>query len=792
MKNIKLLAIFIVLTLSLTILFSACEKAGEETTAPEITDAPTEPADVTTATPETTAEKVTTAPETTVEETTEAPHIHSFGAWNTVKVASCTEEGLNERVCSCGEKETETVAKIAHIDGEWIEDKVSTCTETGSKHLECAVCKTSIKTESIPALGHKDGEWIIDKEATANTDGSKHLECSVCKATIKTEVIPATPHTPGEWIVDKESTCTETGSRHRVCTKCGETVDTEIISVKSHTEVIDKTKAATCIESGLTEGKHCSVCNTVIKAQEVIPAKGHTEVIDNVKDATCTESGLAEGKHCAVCNTVIKAQEVIPAKGHTEVIDNIKDATCTESGLTEGRHCSVCNIVIKAQEIIREKGHTESDWIVDKEATTSSVGSKHIACSVCGVTLKTEEIPVIELPKVDYTVIVLDGMGFPMEGVEVSFMNGNHEAAKVSTNKDGKATAKLTSGEYSVEVASSDEYFASAKTYTVNDAAPLLEIKLVAWAQNPEMVYPGEIETDTVLAGVYNVTLGSVRVPVEKGKIRYLFFTPTEGAIYHIYTDSDKVEVGYYGGSFFVSANNTGNVDENGVLIHEFLHSSVGSKVVFGLTSTSASVDECTLTIVKAEDIEIKDVERPWEQFVPTQVPDKKVETPKGNMKYVPIEINYSTMQGIKEIQVVYNEKDGYYHLHTVNGPVLYVRITQSTKYLDSLKTIALVTNIGKMFYDENGKFIKKESYVDAIHIDTITFPNNKNPYYSKVADSKYGVVPLTEELIYILKNAGEIDWYKKGSPDYIFDNNTIPVDVMPQNAWLFACVYFE
>jgi hypothetical protein len=96
------------------------------------------------------------------------------------------------------------------------------------------------------------------------------------------------------------------------------------------------------------------------------------------------------------------------------------------------------------------------------------------------------------------------------------------------------------------------------------------------------------------------------------------------------------------------------------------------------------------------------------------------------------------------------------------------------------------------MFYDENGKFIKKESYVDAIHIDTITFPNNKNPYYSKVADSKYGVVPLTEELIYILKNAGEIDWYKKGSPDYIFDNNTIPVDVMPQNAWLFACVYFE
>ncbi len=161
-------------------------------------------------------------------------------------------------------------------------------------------------------------------------------------------------------------------------------------------------------------------------------------------------------------------------------------------------------------------------------------------------------------------------------------------------------------------------------------------------------------------------------------------------------------------------------------------------------------------------------------------------------MKYVPIEINFSTMQGTKEIQVVYNEKDGYYHLHKAYGPILYVRITQSTKYLDPLKTIASLTNIGKAFYDETGELIKKESYVDAIYIDKRLQPNNNNRYYSDVADKKYGVVPLTEELIYILKNAGESDWYKKGSPDYIFDNATIPVDVMPQNAWLFACVYFE
>ena len=55
--------------------------------------------------------------------------------------------------------------------------------------------------------------------------------------------------------------------------------------------------------------------------QEVIPATGHTEVIDAAKAATCTETGLTEGKHCSVCEKVLEKQEVVPAKGHTEVID---------------------------------------------------------------------------------------------------------------------------------------------------------------------------------------------------------------------------------------------------------------------------------------------------------------------------------------------------------------------------------------------------------------------------------------------------------------------------------------
>lgn len=52
-----------------------------------------------------------------------------------------------------------------------------------------------------------------------------------------------------------------------------------------HTEVVDKAVEPTCTETGLTEGKHCSVCNAVLVEQEVVPALGFT-VSGSVAGAT--------------------------------------------------------------------------------------------------------------------------------------------------------------------------------------------------------------------------------------------------------------------------------------------------------------------------------------------------------------------------------------------------------------------------------------------------------------------------------------------------------------------------
>ncbi len=156
-----------------------------------------------------------------------------------------------------------------------------------------------------------------------------------------------------------------------------------------HFEVIDEAVEATCTESGLTEGKHCFVCNAVIVAQEVVEPLGHTAVIDAAIYPTCTESGLTEGKHCSVCDEVILAQEIIPMAEHTLVIDAAVASTCTSTGLTEGKHCSDCGEIIVPQQTTPMKEHSYIVTIVDPICTEGGYSS--YLCRDCGHTYISDE-----------------------------------------------------------------------------------------------------------------------------------------------------------------------------------------------------------------------------------------------------------------------------------------------------------------------------------------------------------------------------------------------------------------
>ncbi len=154
--------------------------------------------------------------------------------------------------------------------------------------------------------------------------------------------------------------------------------------------VIDEAVAPTCTTTGLTEGKHCSVCNEVLVAQEEVSALGHDEIAHEAQAATCTEIGWNAYVTCSRCDYT--TYEELEATGHTEVIDAAVAPTCTATGLTEGKHCSVCDEVLVAQQTVEALGHALVD-VDGKEATCTEAGyTAYQACSRCDHTVGKETI----------------------------------------------------------------------------------------------------------------------------------------------------------------------------------------------------------------------------------------------------------------------------------------------------------------------------------------------------------------------------------------------------------------
>ena len=270
---------------------------------------------------------------------------HTYGSAVITKQPTCTSEGTKTKTCTqCGATVTETIAKLSHS---YITTVVApTCTADGYTLHKCSVCGTSYKDNTTKATGHSYGNSVVTKQPTCTSEGTAIKTCTKCNATV-TETIPKTSHKYADTVV--APTCTTDGYTLHKCSVCGASYKDNTTKATGHSygnSVV--TKQPTCTADG-TAIKTCTKCNATVT--EKLPAKGHTAVTDKGYPATCTTAGKTDGSHCSVCNTVIKAQTVINATGHKSsgwIVD--KAASIGVKG-SKHKECTVCKKVLETAEI---------------------------------------------------------------------------------------------------------------------------------------------------------------------------------------------------------------------------------------------------------------------------------------------------------------------------------------------------------------------------------------------------------------------------------------------------------
>ena len=307
--------------------------------------------------------------------------------------ATCTTPGKTEGShcsrCDAVLTAQETVPALGHSYGSYVTTTSPTCTATGIETAACTRCGAET-TRTIAALGHSPVTDPAVPATCTETGLTAGSHCSRCETDIKAQQeIPALGHSWGAYIETTPATCTEAGEETSTCSRCQAT-RTRSVDALGHSPVTDPAVPATCTETGLTEGSHCSRCDVILTVQQEIPALGHSwgEYVQTIAPG-CTTAG-EETSTCSRCQAT--QTRSVDALGHSPVTDPAVPATCTETGLTEGSHCSRCNTILTVQETVPALGHDWGAYIETTPATCTETGIETSTCSRCQAT-RTRSIP---------------------------------------------------------------------------------------------------------------------------------------------------------------------------------------------------------------------------------------------------------------------------------------------------------------------------------------------------------------------------------------------------------------
>lgn len=378
--------------------------------------------------------------------------------------------------------------------------------------------------------------------------------------------------------------------------------------------------------------------------------------------------------------------------------------------------------------------------------------------------------------EMEYKVTVVDAQGTPFTtGVIVRFLQDGQQAAMQPIDATGAAAKTLAAGEYTVELmftGNEDEYYYNKEGLVLTAQAPELTVTLTynMAAEPVKLVAQGE-EVDA-----YPVTDGSTRVSLVPGRRNYFLYTPTQAGTFAFSSDNAGAAIGYYGAPHFVQEMSAAEVVDNTFTqsIRATMIGENGTTVIVIGIDADADTDSCTLSVIRTGEPEWNVEDEPWHVYEPTaKLADYTL--PAGAKTR---EFDLTADSGKYNLVL---GSDGFYHLDSEDGALVLVYLTKDPKYLPCFKNILDRSGVNRYFYDENGTFLKKETYDQCLL------------RYIECADEESGLYPLTEDLKYIIWQRGDYSgWWDISGPNYLFvDQNQVPLtDINSDIAWLFMCCY--
>lgn len=376
-----------------------------------------------------------------------------------------------------------------------------------------------------------------------------------------------------------------------------------------------------------------------------------------------------------------------------------------------------------------------------------------------------------EVEKLEYTVTVRNYFGQPVSGVTLAFKQLGAVRATAITDDQGVATASLAAGDYTVAIP--EGYYTPEEENLLtqeNTSVSILAVNLVTG------------ETDNLYDNPTPILqLGATYVDgLQSSTDNYFLFVPEVDGQYRFTGLYTQGSISYWGNNTNFITNITGTTDYDSATNAYTLNikpSHLGSTFVLGLSGDTQGV----ILIERIGDavLDITDME---------ETPYVGQQPESGFRLKVPAGQKLTYVDVFDKVVTWHKGSDGYYHLNSPTGPVLYVNLGDSAPYLAMSKCMGVtdehaVYKLVYVYYDENGTPIKKESY------------NACMTEYVKARCPSTDVYPLNDDLIFILQQASLVKgWGDISSVDYMFydaNGEKIP-GVIPEIAWMYACCYLS